>query len=80
MINITNKLASDDFIINSGMNYIPFKIVRNAKEALYYLTKYNNGLPTAPFSIRFKGIGMQPFLPNLTMSQVYEYCWEREQP
>lgn len=74
MIEIRSKLESDAFILASGMNYTPFKIVRSPREALDYLY---GGLRAKkePFSIRFKGAGMQPFLPNLCREGVYTYCY-----
>lgn len=73
--NIKNKLESDEFIINSGMNYTPFQIVRSPSEAHDYLYK-DPDRDRSPFSIRFKGTGMQPFLPNLSPAAAYAFCAE----
>lgn len=74
-INIKNKIESDSFIIGSGMNYTPFSLVRNLDEAISYL--YSDPDPARePFSIRFKGTGMQPFLPNLLMGEAVTFCKE----
>lgn len=70
---IKNKIESDDFIIKSGMNYTPFALVRNHTEALHYICR-DDSPNRLPFSIRFKGTGMQPFLPNLTRTQVDQFC------
>lgn len=76
-INIKNKIASDDFIIKSGMNYTPFALVRNWGEAYTYVNpRYRKLSESEPFSIRFKGTGMQPFLPNLSRDDVLVFCAE----
>lgn len=76
MINIKNKLESDDFIIHSGMNYTSFALVRTAGEAYHYLFCFHRCEIRTPFSIRFKGTGMQPFMPNLSTQEAYDYCLE----
>ncbi len=69
----TNKIESDEFILKSGMNYIPFFLVRNTKEALETLAKIA-AKKAEPVSIRFKGRGMQPFKPNLNCVDAYYFC------
>jgi hypothetical protein len=75
MINIKNKIESDTFIINSGMNYTPFALVRNYVDVIKYVWN-DRSMSRLPFSIRFKGTGMQPFLPNLTPYEVCDFCRE----
>lgn len=70
---IKNKIESDDFIIKSGMNYTPFALVKNHTEALHYIYG-DDSSDRLPFSIRFKGTGMQSFLPNLSRTQVEQFC------
>lgn len=70
---IKNKLESDKFIIESGMNYTPFTLVKNISD-LHSWSWTPTTEDCEPFSIRFKGVGMQPFVPNLTKLEVILYC------
>jgi len=72
---INNKLESDAFILASGMNYTPFALVKSVIEAGQYIYG-DRSLNRLPFSIRFKGRGMQPFLPNLKPVVAYNFCRE----
>jgi hypothetical protein len=56
------------------MNYTPFGLVRNIEEAKDYIFKDGYDTSRLPFSIRFKGTGMQPFIPNLNFSAAASYC------
>lgn len=69
----TNKIESDEFILSSGMNYTPFFLVRNFPQAFDALIDIRNR-GAEPVSIRFKGKGMQPFKPNLSTKDAYEFC------
>lgn len=70
-----DKLESDRFIMGSGMNYTPFHLVFNLEEAERALASIDDR-SAAPVSIRFKGKGMQPFKPNLSVASALAYCRE----
>lgn len=74
MIRIENKLESDRFILNSGMNYTPFHLVFNMEDALTALEKIA-AKKAEPVSIRFKGRGMQPFKANLSVPAATAFCY-----
>lgn len=67
-----DKLESDRFILSSGMNYTPFHLVYNVEQAQIALEDIDFRF-AYPVSIRFKGRGMQPFKPNMTPAQAFEY-------
>ncbi len=70
-----DKLESDRFIIESGMNYTPFHLVFNIREAERALADIDDRA-AVPISIRFKGRGMQPFKPNLSVIAALQFCRE----
>jgi hypothetical protein len=68
-----DKLASDRFIMESGMNYTPFHLVFNVEQVKAALQDIRER-KAFPVSIRFKGRGMQPFKPNLSIEAAYDFC------
>lgn len=70
---IKDKLASDEFIISRGMNYTPFSLVSGPSGVLVW-SQTVSAKHGEPFSIRFKGKGMQPFVPNLSHAQVFHFA------
>ena len=68
-----DKLESDRFIMASGMNYTPFALVATVEQVKQALQEIRDR-KAYPVSIRFKGKGMQPFKPNLSIEAAYDFC------
>lgn len=72
-VKFRDKLESDRFILSSGMNYTPFHLVHNVNQVKDALLDIKTRR-AFPVSIRFKGRGMQPFRPNLSIVAAYDFC------
>lgn len=71
---VTDKLASDRYILGLGMNHTPFHLVCDFVQAFAVIDDIFNR-DQGPVSIRYKGRGMQPFEANLDREMAKARCF-----